>query len=317
MSTPPAPLAVVSEARVYLALAFVTVAWGGSFLFIKVLVNADMAPIGVSAARCGLGALALAPMAWMLRDRFPRDRRALLILFALAVFDFAIPWTLIAFAQQYTTSATASIANSSLPLWTALFAALFIPGELLSRGTVAGVLLGFAGVVVLLAPDLGQLDGDLLKGIPLLLVATAMYGISAVIIRKELQTVHSLQVTFVLVAGASLLLVPLAFATGSYRGVEMGAGEWFSLVALGALGSGIAVVAYMWLIANAGAVRATVTTYMIPFVAVLLGWLVLSEPLGWSLFLGLALVLCGIALVQGIARRIFWTKPRAAVPVEV
>ncbi len=313
----PVPLAAASEARVYLALAFVTISWGGSFLFIKVLVNAEMDPIGVSAARCALGALALAPMAWVLRDRFPRERRALLILLGLAVFDFAIPWTLIAFAQQYTTSATASIANSSLPLWTALFAALFIPGELLTRGTIAGVLLGFAGVVVLLAPDLGQIDAGLLKGIPVLLVATAMYGISAVIIRKELQAVHSLQVTFVLVAGASLLLVPIAFASGSYRGVDMGAGEWFSLLALGALGSGIAVVAYMWLIANAGAVRATVTTYMIPFVAVILGWLILSEPLGWSLFLGLALVLCGIALVQGIAQRVFRTKPRRVVPVEV
>jgi len=93
----------------------------------------------------------------------------------------------------------------------------------------------------------------------------------------------------------------------------MGAAQWGSLATLGIVGSGLAAAAYVWLIGEVGAVRASVVTYMMPPIGVLLGWLVLDERIGWNLVFGLGFVIGGVALVQGWAlHRLAW---RAMAPL--
>lgn len=299
--------------RIAAALAFVSAVWGASFLFIKVMVEDGIEPLGVSASRTTLAMVALAPIVVGLRAQIPRTRTVWLRIAALSLFNFAIPWTLIAFAQQYTTSATASVANAMLPLWVTAFAAWLIPGERIGRSALAGIAAGFLGVFLLLAPDLRDVNADVLRGVPVLLLATAFYGISAIGVRRGLAGVHPVMVTFGRVSGATALLLPASLATSSYADVDWSPGTVASVVLLGVLGSGIAVVFYMWLIAHAGPVRASVVTYIIPFIGVFLGWLVLDESIGWNMFAGLALVIAGVALVQGYAGRLI--RRPAAIPV--
>jgi drug/metabolite transporter (DMT)-like permease len=83
----------------------------------------------------------------------------------------------------------------------------------------------------------------------------------------------------------------------------MGAAEWGSVAALGGLGSGVAVIAYMWLIGSLGPVRASVVTYLMPPIGVLLGWAVLDEHIGWNLVLAILLIVSGVALVQNLSLR--------------
>ena len=108
------------------------------------------------------------------------------------------------------------------------------------------------------------------------------------------------------VGTAAVLLMPAALVTGAFSNANMDAKVILNLAALGALGSGLAVVAMMYLIQNVGPVRASVVTYMVPPIGVFLGWLVLEEALGWNLVVALGFILGGVALVQGVNLRRFF-----------
>jgi len=304
-------------ARQAAVLAVVTLIWGGSFLFMKVMVNAGAEPLGVAFGRAALGAVALTPLVFILRVPFPRGRQ-LAILVVLAALNFALPWTLIAFGQQYTSSAMGSISNSSMPLWVTLLAAWMLPNSELNSSTIAGILLGFAGVVVLTTPDLVSSDLSALRGVPVMVIATMFYALSSIVIRTRLTGVHPIGMTYVQIAGAATFLALPMAATRGYAGIDWSPGVIGSLVARGALGSGVAVAGYMWLIGVAGPVKASVTTYLMPFVGVTLGWLVLDESIGWSVFAGMVLVIAGVALVQGAGRKLMrrFRPPLGVAPAD-
>ena len=143
-------------ARQLIVLLAIGLIWGASFLFVRVLVVAGMQPFGVSGARCLLGAVSLAPVAYLLRDRFPRDRKTWTWLVALGLFNFAIPWTLFSLGQKHVPSGIGSIANSALPLSAAVTSTIMIKTERLGPTRIVGLLLGFAGVLVVVS---GRVDG--------------------------------------------------------------------------------------------------------------------------------------------------------------
>ncbi|MCC7363470.1 MAG: DMT family transporter [Dehalococcoidia bacterium] len=282
------------------ALLLTACIWGGSFLYIRVLVDAGVEPIGVAAIRTTIGGLSLLPFAWMARDRFPRQPRTLAVLGVLSLTNFAVPWTLVAVSEEHINSSVASIVNSAMPFWTAIFAVILTRADKLAGAQVAGLTLGFLGVAALLGSDITDVGGSSMTGIVLMLAATAFAGVSSVAIRRWMSQVHPLPLAFGQIAGASALLLPAALLSGAYTGAEAGAAEVGSALALGGLGSGFAIVIFMWLISSAGPVRAAVVTYIIPPIGVFLGWAVLDEPIGWNLVAGLALIAAGVALVQGV-----------------
>ncbi len=283
------------------ALLLIAAVWGGSFLFIRVLVDAGMDPLGVSAGRCLLGMLVLAPIAWAGRRQFPRSPRTIAALAILGTVNMSMPWTLFAIGEQHVPSGVASIGNSSTPLWTAILATLLVRGDALTRVQQAGLIVGFSGIVALTGDDLASVHSDAFLGTLAVLAATMCYGVSAVSIRRWLRDVPAVPLTIGQLVFASLLLAPLALLTGAYDGAEMGLRQWGSILALGAAGSGLAVTIYMWLIGQVGPVRASVVTYLFPPIGVALGWLFLDETIGWNLLAGLVLVVAGVALVQGWA----------------
>lgn len=274
--------------------------WGGSFLYVRVLVDAGMAPSGVAALRTSIGAVVLLPFLVAARRSIPRDAHTWLWMLGLGALNFAAPWLLVAMSQERIPSGVAAIVNSAMPFWAAIFAVMLTRGEPLRRRQVAGLIVGFLGVVALLGEGLASLRTDAMLGIGFMLLGTACAGLSSVIIRRWLGHVAPIPLTVGQLGFASAMLLPFAFAQGAYRDVETGAGEIASALALGALGSGLAVVLYMWLISQVGAVRSTVVTYIIPPIGVFLGWAVLDEPIGWNLVAGLGLVAVGVALVQGV-----------------
>ena len=292
------------------------VLWGASFLFIKVIVNAGVGPTGLSAARTGLGFATILPFAWLARSKMPRDRRTWLIICGLGVLNFALPWTLFALALEHAPSGASSIANASQPLWSAIFAVPLLKAERLSGLKTVGLLTGFSGVLVLMGPDILDAGSTGSTAILIMIVATMCYGVSGVLIRRHLPHVPAVALAGGQIGTATVILWPIALVTGAFSSASLGPGEWGSLVTLGVLGSGAGVVAFMWLIFEVGPVRASVVTYLMPPIGVFLGWLVLGEAIGWSLVGGLALVVTGVALVQGvpIGRWLPWTPARVPVP---
>jgi drug/metabolite transporter (DMT)-like permease len=303
-------------------LSALVVVWGASFLFIQVLLDADIDPLGVSAARLLTGALVLAPIAWFARDQFPSDRRSWAFIVGLGLFNFALPWTLFPISQQHIPSGVASIANSCTPVWASVLAAFLIPGEHFTLRRAIGLGMGFFGILVLMAGDVGHVGGNHAWGILGVVLATLLYGISAVFIRMKMRHVRPVGLAMGQIGVGAAVMMPLALATNSYGDAKMGLPEWSSLLILGGVGSGLGPVIYMSLIQSLGPVRASVVTYLMPPIGVFLGWLVLDETIGWNLVIASLLIVSGVALVQNIAiralsraayRRI---SPVASSPVE-
>ncbi|MCE7928433.1 MAG: DMT family transporter [Dehalococcoidia bacterium] len=282
------------------ALLTLALVWGASFLFIRVLADADVQALGISSGRTALGLATLVPFAWIARRQFPRDGRTWMALAGLGFANFALPWSLYGYGEHHVESGVASIINSGMPLWAAIFSVMLIRADDFSRARVLGLALGFGGVVAVMGGGTSGVDGESLRGMLAMVGATVCYAFSSVSIRRWLGHVPALPLTIGQIGFAACFLAPVALATGAFDDARMGAAEWGSLLTLGAAGSGFAVVIYMWLIGEVGAVRAAVVTYMMPPIGVTLGWLLLDEPVGWNLLVGLALIVAGVALVQGV-----------------
>ena len=290
------------QSKHVVALALVAVTFGSAFLFIRVLVDAGMGPFGVSAARTGVGLVVLSPLMYWKRHTFPRDKRVVVAIGAIGILNFALPFTFFPLAEQRVSSGTAAIMNASMPMITAVLAAVLISDERFSPARVARLALGFLGVMALMGGDVGADNAtDTIVGILFLLGAVLGYSISGVFIRKWHKPVSALPLTYIQLVTASAVTIPLALGTDAYSGVTMGAEEWGSLVALTVSGTALAVLLYMWLVVELGPVRASVVTYLMPPIGVFLGWLLLDEPVGWTLVVSLVLIVIGVALVQASA----------------
>jgi drug/metabolite transporter (DMT)-like permease len=270
------------------------VAWGGSFLFMEFGLEHFAPPlIAFGRLACGAATLALLPAA-----RAPVPRSAWPQIVLLGMTWMAVPFLLLAIAQQWIDTGLAGMINATAPLFTALVAA-FLVRALPSRLQLGGLVLGFLGVVAISLPSVDE--GSSLLGVVLVLSAALLYGL-AFNIAAPLQRRHgSLPVTWraMLVAAVALLPAAIVGACASSFG-------WSSLVAvvaLGVLGTGIAFVWFTTLIGRVGPARAAVSIYVVPIVAIALGAAFNDERVHAAALLGTVMVLVGAWLVSRPRRR--------------
>lgn len=273
-------------------------AWGASFLFIKVGLE-GLSPGQVVLARLVGGAVTLLAMCAVTRRPLPRQLSTWGHLLVVAVLLCVAPFLLFSWAEQHISSGLASIYNATTPLMTMIVAMVALPSEPRTRQRVVGVLLGFGGVVVLVAPWSG-LGRASLSGQLACLAATTCYGVAFTYLRRFVTPLGlpAVSVACVQVSlGALLMLVasPVLAAgpvTLTWRVVV-------SMLVLGIAGTGLAYVWNTNVVAAWGATNASTVTYLTPVVGVLLGVVLLGEHVRWSEPVGAALVVLGIACTQG------------------
>ncbi len=278
-------------------LAFI---WGWSFLFIKVAVE-GMSPATVACARVGLGALVLVVVLRTRRRPMPDVRTMWRHFFVAAVFGNVIPFTLLAWGEERITSALTAVLNASTPLFTAIIAAVYLKDRLRPI-QMGGLLLGFAGVSVAAGFGGGDLAHSSVLGSLAAVVAGASYGIAFVYMRKHLTSIEPTVAAAGQLVMATALSLPLAIGTSITSGFALDPHIVLAIVLLGVFGTGIAYILNYRVIAELGATRASLVTYVIPVVAVTVGVVVLDEPFEWSLVYGGILIVAGIALVHPPAR---------------
>ena len=286
-----------------LRFASLALAWGCSFLFIKVALE-GLSPSQVVLGRVLVGALTLGLVVRAARVRMPRGLVVWGHLLILGLFLCVIPFTLFAAAETMISSALASIYNATTPLLTALVAILALPQEKLSRRAAAGLAIGFVGVLVVVGfglPDSPQ--GDL-AGQLMCLGATLCYGIGFVWIRRFISPLGlpAASVAFVQVGLGAVVALVLAPFT-ALQPVTLEVPVVLSILALGALSTGLAYIWNTQIVAGWGATSAASVTYLTPVVGVIAGVLVLGETFSWNQPVGGAIVVLGVVLTKLPQRR--------------
>jgi drug/metabolite transporter (DMT)-like permease len=225
---------------------------------------------------------------------------------AIAAGGIVVPFLLIAYGEQYITSSLTALLIAADPLVIALLALWLDPGERASGWRLLGLCLGFVGVGALLGLNL---QGDVLGilGAVMVLGAALCYAGSALLVKRA-SGVTPLGATSVSLAMAGVILAPLALLHPPTR--LPSAAALFSLIALGLVCTALAYVIYYSLIAAAGATRAALITYVNPAVAVILGVIVLQEPMTPGTVVGFALIIVGCALATYARPGMAWTSQR-------
>lgn len=294
----PASMMRIGDAARLLLLSAI---WGSSYLFIEVGLE-DLSAWQIVAGRLLLGAAVLLVLLRVRGERLPSDRATWRALAVMAIVSNIIPFALITWGQESITSSLAAILNSTTPLFTAGIAAAVLPGERLTSMRTTGILIGFAGVAVIVGIDVngaGDLAGELA-----VILASISYAAGFVFAKRRLTGRGGSALALPagqLALGTGIALVPAGIATAAETNAP-GAAAALSVIALGAVGTGIAYVLYYRLVEDVGPTTASFVTYLIPVVGVALGWLFLDETIGVNTLAGAALVIAGITLAERRAR---------------
>ncbi|GLW10004.1 transporter [Microtetraspora sp. NBRC 13810] len=272
--------------------------WGSSFALIKIAVDAGVAPMWVALWRCLFGALALFAICWARRLPLPRDRATWGHALVVAALLNAVPFVLLAHGETQVSSLLAGVLNATTPLNTLIFALLLVPGERPTGRRLLGLLVGFAGVLVVLGVWNG-FDGGSVTGSVFCLLATACYGAGFAYTRRFFSgragSAASLSAAQIGCATLELTLVaPFAAGPPVWPGLPAAAG----LLALGVIGTGVAYILNLRVIQVAGPTVAAAVTYVTPLWSTLIGALLLAEPLGPHTVAGGLLVIGGVLLIN-------------------
>lgn len=294
----------------WLALLTLTLFWGTAFAFTRVALGA-FPPEVLAALRIGIAAAVLLGFAWWSTSQWPRGARQWAQMFVMGLFGTAMPFLLNAWAQQHIESAMTGVLMALLPLFLLVLSHFYVPGARLTAARVAGFLLGFSGVVLVIGPEsVNALEGNLRFWAALAVLGAALsYAISTIYARTTEVRDPVVQAASMLLMGA-LMISPLALPSLDQVVTPIPGPALWSILVLGLLCTGLASVLYFRLVHGPGPTFLSLINYMVPGWAVLTGAAFLQERLSASALWGLALILSGVAVSEFGPRMRRWLGSR-------
>ncbi|MGW0536945.1 DMT family transporter [Streptomyces sp. NPDC003032] len=276
-------------------MAVLALLWGSGFLWIKMALNGGLAPLHLTVIRCALGAAVLLVLARAAGQRMPRDRKVWGHLVVAAFFCNALPFFLFGLGEQTVDSGVAGVLNATTPLWSLAIGLTLRTERRLGPLRLVGLLLGFAGTLLIFAP--WQRTGLASWGALALLAAAVSYAVAFAYMARHLIARDSAP----LALSAAQLLAATGLTTLALPAAPAGSSSptltaIVAVVVLGTLGTGITFHLNSRLIADEGPTAAAGVGYLLPVVSVALGALVLGEEIGPRVVVGMVVVLAGVGL---------------------
>ncbi|MBN9587645.1 MAG: DMT family transporter [Alphaproteobacteria bacterium] len=285
------------NARNWGLLLFLSLLWGSSFFFYKVLV-AVLPPVTVVLGRVGFAAIAL--NLWLAVRGTPLSlggglwKRFLL----LGLLNNAIPFVLIAWGETHITSGMASILNATTPIFMVVVAHLGTHDEKLSAAKVLGIAFGIVGTVVLVGPA-AFAGTSYIWGELAVIAASCTYAFAGVYSRR-FTGLAPLTAATGQITGAAAILLPLSLLVDrSWHYAVPDVRIWAAWLAIALVNTALAYVVYYRMLATAGVTAISLTTFIIPPIAVVLGAAVLAEPVTWNAIAGMGIIALGILAIDG------------------
>jgi drug/metabolite transporter (DMT)-like permease len=287
-------------------LLFLSVIWGGSYLFVGIAVK-DLSPLVIVMARVVLAAAALLPLHLLLVGPLPRDREAWTAIVGLSVFNNVIPFTLIVTGQTMIASGLASVINATSPLFgVACIAAAGL--EPLIPRKVLGILVGILGVAVLKGGSLMAGNSQSI-GILLCLGAAASYGVGGLWAKMKLKGTPPLSMATGQLLCSSVIMSVLAFSFDNpSQLIDASMESWAALIGLSVLSTSFAYILFFRVVARSGPANVLLVTMLIPVSAIAMGLAFLGETLDRMEIFGTVIIMLALVVIDG--RALKWLGPR-------
>ena len=270
--------------------------WSSSFMWIKIAIQ-EIGPITLVAFRVLFGLLFGIIVILVQRAQVSRSFKEWIPLLVLGITNIAIPFFLISWGELSIDSAVAAILDATVPLFTILVAHYLLHDDKMTIYKVLGLLMGFAGVVVLMSKDIGASLGSLLGQLAVI-VASAFYAGSAVYARKTTENIPGILRSAGPLVSATAVMWLATFLVESPVEVPQLGITWIALLFLGVLGSGVAFIMAYYLIHEIGPTRTSMVTYLFPLGGVILGVVFLNEQLSWQLVIGAVLIVLSLVVAN-------------------
>jgi len=281
-------------------LVTLSVLWGGSFFFNGIAVR-ELPTFTVVVVRVALAAFILLVVMGITGQKLPWNYRLWAAFLVMGLLNNVVPFSLIVWGQSHIASGVASILNATTPLFTVVVAHVFTSDEKMTGGRLLGVLVGLAGVAMMIGGDaLGTFGLDILAQLACL-AAGISYAIAGVFGRRfQAMGITPLATATGQITASSILLLPIMLIADKPWTLAMpGIATLGALVGVAALSTALAYILYFRILATAGATNLLLVTFLIPVSAILLGVLVLHEVLLAKHFLGMAMIGLGLAAIDG------------------
>ena len=291
-------------AAVWAQLLILGAIWGATFVFGRIAVM-EIPPITLVLLRVGIAAVAL--HLWLLATgrSFAPALRMAGPLFLLSLFNNVIPFSLIFTGQTELGAGLASILNATTPFWTAIVAGALLSDERLTANKLVGVLIGIAGTAVMVGPGvLASLGGPVWA--KLLVLGAALSYAFALILAKRITGLAPPIVATGQLTASTVIMLPVALMVDGGQGLaEASPSAWAAVLGIALLATAVAYILYFRIVAAAGASNASLVTLIVPASAILLGTVFLGERLEPFELAGIALIACGLVVIDGRLWRSF------------
>ncbi|MGB0960136.1 MAG: DMT family transporter [Halocynthiibacter sp.] len=285
--------------RHWLMILLLGLTWGATFMVIKIALT-GLSPFWLAAGRIGFASLLMTLIwgisGWRFWKTDARDWRSLLLIGALSS---AVPFMFLSWGQQYVASGFAGVSMAAVALMVLPLAHFFVPGERLTWVKSIGLLIGFAGVLTLLGPQVFESSGQSLETLGRLacFATTFCYALSSVLMRR-LPPVDSIGLATVLLLIGSVIVIPAAFIAEGAPVFPSTTTSLIAVIVLGLLPTAAANMLRVMVIREAGPSFMSLTNYQVPIWSVVLGTLILGEALPSTLYIALGMILLGVFLIQ-------------------
>lgn len=286
------------KTRIIIGLIIVCTIWGSTWLVIKLGLE-TVPPLLAAGLRFLLASVILYALMLFRKESLPPDTMFRRLAIFIGLSAFSVPYALVYWGQKLIPSALASILFATYPFFVALFSYIFLPNEKMTILKALAIILGFAGVYVIFSSELA-FDSRLAVGGMVAIVASAFIQASSlVILRKYGASFSPISINFVSMSMGTVLLLGASVVTENYSQVSFTIQALLSILFLSVFGTVTAFVVYFWLVKHVETVLLSMTSFVTPIIAVVLGAVVLSEKLSPQIFSGACLVLCGILAANG------------------
>jgi drug/metabolite transporter (DMT)-like permease len=284
--------------HIWLLFAGLSIAWGASYLFIRVAITHGLPPLPLVAVRLLIGAAVIWAVTVARKEHTRTTRRQAVLLPLVATINIALPFFLVAWGERTVSSGLASVLNSTIPIFSVILAGVLLQDEPVTVRRGLGVAAGFVGILVLFSGDLSGGRASHLAGQVSIVGASLCYAVGAVLTRRFFRDLPAMAIAAYSVTTAavetvilSAVLQPPALGGVDFQG-------WISVLWLGVMGVGLAYLMAFAILAAWGAGRYTLVAYALPVVGLTVGAIFLHEKIDVRLAAGSVLVLAGIVLAS-------------------